>query len=136
MALRAADGAEARLLGNALGKNTAENLTLKLYTNNITPGESDVAATYTEATGFGYAAKTLVPGDWTVTPGAPCAALAPPQVWTFTGALGNVYGYFLVGATSALLYWAERFTAAPFNPQNNGDTITVTPRVTLRDEQD
>jgi hypothetical protein len=53
------------------------------------------------------------------------------QVWTFTGALGNVYGYYITDAAETTLLWAERFTGAPFNVQNNGDTITVTLQLTL-----
>ena len=45
---------------------TPENLILKLYTSNTTPAETDTAATYTEATGFGYGAITLTGASWTV----------------------------------------------------------------------
>jgi hypothetical protein len=111
---------------------TNENFTLKLFTNNITPAETDTAGTYTEASGNGYAAKTLTNtvtgGTWVITEGAPSFVTYAQQTFVFTGALGNVYGYYVVGAVSGTLRWAERFTDGPYNIQNNGDEIKVTPR--------
>jgi hypothetical protein len=130
MALVVPNAGEDVMLQNILNKTAPENQTLKLYTNNITPAETDTAGTYTEASGSGYAAKSLTGASWTVTPGAPTTAAAAQQTWTFTGALGNVYGYFVVQATSGIILWAERFTGAPFNVANNGDEIKVTPQFT------
>ena len=115
-----------QLLTNKLA--TPENLILRLYSNNITPGETDTAATYTEATGNGYAAITLTGATWTVSGTTQIAY--PEQTFTFTGALGNVYGYYMTRATSADLIYAERFTGAPFSINNNGDQIKVTPVIT------
>jgi hypothetical protein len=112
-------------------KSNAENLLLKLYTNNKTPAQADTPASYTEATGFGYAAKTLTAASWVLSSGGPSIAIYAQQIWTFTGALGNVYGYYYVGATSGKLYGAERFTNGPFNATTNGDEIRHTPRITL-----
>ena len=44
----------------------SKTLTLKLFCNNITPGDTDTTATYTEASGGGYAAVSLTNGSWTV----------------------------------------------------------------------
>ena len=115
-----------QLLTNKLA--TPENLILRLFTSNTTPAETDTAATYTEATGNGYAAITLTGASWTVS-GTTQIAYAE-QTFTFTGALGNVYGYYMTRATSAYLIYAERFTGAPFNIANNGDQIKVTPVIT------
>lgn len=104
------------------------NLTLKLYTNNLTPLDTHTAASFTEASGGGYAAKTLTNGSWTVTPANdPSDAVYAQQTFTFTGALsGNptVYGYYVVDADNNLIY-AELLTA-PFTPANNGDNIKIT----------
>lgn len=115
---------------------TDENQTLRLFANNITPAETDTTGTYTEAAGGGYAAKTLTGtlsgSTWTVTAGAPSSGAYPEQTWTFTGALTTnptVYGYYLEGATSGDLLWAER-AASSFTPANNGDTIDLTPTIT------
>jgi hypothetical protein len=51
------------------------------------------------------------------------------QTFTFTGALGNVYGYFLKRASGGEFVLAELFSDGPYNIQNNGDTITVTPQI-------
>lgn len=61
----------------------------------------------------------------------PSTAHYAEQTYTFTGALGNVYGYYLTEATSGQIKWSERFTSAPLNIANNGDQIKVTPIITL-----
>jgi len=114
-----------------VNKSAPENLVLRLFTNNITPAETDTAATYTEATGNGYSAITLTGANWTIVEGAPGTASYAEQTFTFTGALGNVYGYFLTRATSGRIALAERFTAAPFNITTNGDQIKITLQITL-----
>ena len=124
---------EARILSIALGAAAQEALTLKLFASNTVPAETDTAATYTEAVGGGYAAVPLVGGNWVVTPGDPTVAAYPQQAFTFTGPLtGNptVYGYYVVGATSGKLYWAERLAAA-FTPANAGDGLKITLKITL-----
>ena len=136
MTLRIPDASEASLLGMALGKTAMELFSLRLYTNNITPGEADVTATYTQATGNGYAAVSLTAANWVLTNGAPCSAAYPQVTFSFTGAAGNIYGYFVVGATSGLLLWAERFGDGPYNITQSGDSIKVTPVITLQDTLD
>lgn len=109
------------------------NLTLKLFTSNTTPADTDTAATYTEAAGGGYAAKTLTAANWTVAQvsGIATASYAQ-QEFTFTGALTDsvsIYGYFVVDADGVLVY-AER-AAAAYTPANNGDKYNVTPEFQL-----
>ena len=110
-----------------------KDLTLKLFATDVTPADTDVAGTYTEALGGGYAAKTLSNGSWTVTPANdPSDAIYAQQTFAFTGPLttnGTVYGYFVVDADGVLV-WAERFAQA-FTPVNNGDQILVTPKFQL-----
>lgn len=114
-------------LNNAAGQDQ----TLKLFATNITPSETDTAATYTEAAGGGYASKALAGVTWTFTAAAPSHADYAQQTWTFTGVLttnGTVFGYFVVQTTSGTLLWAEAF--ASFTPTNNGDQILLTPKIT------
>lgn len=127
MPLLVPNNGEGDALAYMVNKAAPQDLVLRLFTNNITPAETDVAATYTEATGFGYAAITLTGATWTVTEGAPGNASYPQQTFTFTGALGNVYGYYLTRVTSGRIAWAERFSDGPYNVVNNGDTIKITP---------
>ena len=97
MALLAPNAAEDVMLQNILNKTAPQTLLLKLYTNNYTPVETSTEANFTVATGFGYADVSLTPASWTITPGNPTSAAFPQQTFTFTGALGNVYGYYIVG---------------------------------------
>lgn len=106
---------------------TTENLVLRLFTNNITPSKTDVVGTYIEASGFGYVNITLIGASWTVS-GTTQIAYAQ-QVFTFTGALGNVYGYYYTRAITGDLFAAERFSVTP-NIANNGDQIKITPTIT------
>ena len=114
-----------------VNKSTLSDLVLRLFTNNITPAETDTAATYTEAAGNGYGALTLTGASWTVTEGAPTQAAYAQQIYTFTGALGNVYGYFMTRSTGGRIAVAERFSDGPYNIVNNGDQIKVTPQITF-----
>jgi hypothetical protein len=132
MALTVADiGAEAglKIQFNNIRATGGNNLTLKLFTSDTTPADTDTQATYTEANGGGYAAKTLTMGSWTVNITSNIAQAAyGEQTWTFTGALtGNptIYGYYIVDADN-VLQWAERL-GATFTPTTNGDILRVTP---------
>lgn len=132
MALVVPNGAETFALSYFVGKTTtAEPLTLRLFTNNVTPGETDVVGTFTEATGVGYAAVPLTGASWTITPGAPTSAANAQQTFTFTGSLGNVYGYYLTRTTTGDLAYAERFSDGPYAIANNGDQIKITPTITM-----
>lgn len=130
MSLLVPNNGEGDLLAYAVNKSVPENLVLCLYTNNITPAETDVTATYTEAAGNGYGNVQTVGANWTVTEGAPSLAEYAQQTFTFTGPLGAVYGYFMKRVTSGRIAWAERFTDGPYNIVNNGDQIKVTPKFT------
>lgn len=109
----------------------SEDLFLRLYSNNVTPGESDTAATYTQVAGGGYAQKTLTAASWVITSGNPSFGSYAAQDFTFTGvtsAPGTIYGYYVVDA-GGILRFAERFPAGvvPFSPILNS-LIRVTPR--------
>lgn len=110
---------------------TTRDLVYRLFATNVTPAETDTAGSYTEATGGGYAAKTLTGANWTVTGGAPTTASYAQQDYTFTGALttnATIYGYYVTRVTDADLILAETFTS--FTPANNGDKILLTPQIT------
>ena len=125
MALVVPNASEDLMLQNILNKTAPETLVLKLYTNIYTPVETSTAANFTEAVGNGYASVSLTPANWTITPGAPTSASYPQVTFTFTGNLGNVYGYFCVTTTSLLLLFGEIFTDGPYNIVNNGDQIKI-----------
>jgi hypothetical protein len=120
---------EEYLLAVGLNKQAAEDLELRLFTNDKAPAEGDVLGDYTEAVGFGYVAKTLLGGSWSMVLGAPTVASYVSQVFTFTGALGNVYGYYVVAPGAGVVVWANRFSNGPYAIVNNGDAVTVIPRL-------
>lgn len=109
------------------------NLTLKLFCNDVTPGDTDTSSTYTEASGGGYAARVLTNGSWTInSANDPSDVVYATQNFPFTGPLTTnttVYGYYVVDA-DGVLQWAERFTTS-FTPTASGDYINVTPSFQL-----
>lgn len=118
---------------NSLTLPNVGDLQLRLFATNVTPNASgtDTAATYTQATGGGYAAKTLTYGSWTVTVGNdPSDAVYAIQTWTFSGVLTTnttIYGYYIVDSDGVLIT-AEALT--PFTPTSSGtDTFSVTPKL-------
>lgn len=137
-ALLVPDVGEVLLLTNLLAGGALENWTLKLYKTNVTPAEGDTAASYTVADFTGYANKTLtrtVAGGTWATPTTSSGTTSSlynsgtPQAWT-CGASGNtIYGYYIVGATSTTLAWAELFGTARVLADT--DVLNLTPALQL-----
>jgi len=131
MSLTVVDQAEAIILKLITNKlTTTEDLVLRLFTNNLTVAETNTESSVTEASGNGYSAITLTGASWTVSGTAPTQIAYAQQTFTFTGALGNVYGYYLTQASSGKMIVVEKFSDGPYNIQNNGDTIKITPQIT------
>lgn len=138
MSLLVPDAGEVKLLARMLYGGSVENLTLKLYKTNVTPAESDTAGSYTEADFTGYAAVTLTSsqsgGTWavpTTSSGTTSSTYGTNAVFSCTGGSAQtIYGYFVVGATSGTIYWAELFSSSK-NMSPPSDTLTVTPRMQL-----
>jgi hypothetical protein len=122
--------AQLKIIFNNVRAVGGNDLTIKLYTNNVAIDDTKVAGDFTIATGGGYVDKTLTMGSWTcANVGGIAQALYAIQTWTFTGPLTgnpNIYGYIVVDADDVLA-WAEAL-AAPFTPANNGDKLNVTPK--------
>jgi hypothetical protein len=114
-----------------VNKTAAQNLVLRLYSNNITPSDTDVAGTYTEATFAGYASITLVGATWNAA-AAGSIAYSAQQTFTrsSTGTLENIYGYYCTQLASGVLVYSERDGAAPFAITNSGDNVKITPTIT------
>ena len=129
MALNVPDVGENLILEMIVNKTAAQNLSLRLYKNNITPSDTDTAATYTEAVFTGYSAITLTGASWgaaaagTITYGA-------QQTFTCTAtATDDIYGYYITQVSSGTLLYSERDASAPFAVRNNGDAIKITPTI-------
>lgn len=132
MAILVPNAGEELALKNFLNHTAPQNQVMDLYTNNITPAEGDTAATYTAATGSGYAQKSLTGSSWTVTAGAPSEAAYAMQEYAWSGVPtpATMYGYFIRQVASGILMWAERFTGAPYTIANATDKVQVTPKIT------
>lgn len=130
MALNFPDVGENIALEALTNKTAPQNLVLRLFSNNITPSDTDTAGTYTEATFAGYAAITLTGASWGAA-SAGTITYGSQQTFTrsSTGTLENIYGYYVTQAVSGLLVYSERDGAAPFAITNAGDNIKLTPTI-------
>lgn len=112
---------------------TVRNLILRLYKTNVTPSETTVVGDLTEADFTGYAAITLTGASWTTSGGDPATGSYAEQ--TFSSSADqtpqSVYGYYLTRATDGDLVAAEKFSNGPYVISNNGDTIKLTPTITV-----
>ena len=131
MALVVPNTSESIMLQYLTNNDAPENLVIHLYANDVTPDENTTTATFTEVTGGGYSSIALTPGSFSIVTGSPSQAEHTEVTWTFTGAVGNVYGYYVTRQTGLETMWAERFSNGPFDIQTNGDQIKITPRITL-----
>jgi hypothetical protein len=128
MALVVPNNGEGDALDAFTGKTAMSTLVLGLYENNVTPAETDNAASFTAFSAAGYAPITLTAANWTTTEGAPSHTDYAQQTFTMTGG-GSAYGYFMTRNTGGRIALAERFTGAPFVIPGGGGTIKVTPRI-------
>lgn len=111
---------------------TDEGYTLRLYTA-VAGGLTDatVAGDFTEATFSGYAARALTRAGWNApvtSTGITSITYATPQDFG-AGSPQTVLGYYVVGAVSGVLLWAEAFPTAKVLVA--GDTLRMTPRLEL-----
>jgi hypothetical protein len=77
MAVAFTNEAETIALKNFLNILAPEDIVIKLYSNNKTPGHTDVVGGYTEVSGGGYTSVSMVPGSWSVSAGDPSQAQYP-----------------------------------------------------------
>jgi hypothetical protein len=135
MAGNTCNGSKAIILANALNKTSPLNLTLRLFTNNITPADSDNvnASGYTEATFTGYGGIALTAGSWSITTADPSVASYAQQTFTSTTATPQtVYGYYIT-RSDGTLFTAERFSDGPYSISNATLPIKVTPTINATD---
>lgn len=133
MALVVSDVGELKLLAWALN-GSPENLTLKLYKNDVTPDQDSTASTFTVADFTGYSNKTLTAGSWVApaTVSHKASTTYAAQTFSCSGGSQTVYGYYVVGASSGTLIWAERFATS--RTMSSGIDLTLTPSLTCNSE--
>lgn len=130
MALNFPNTGENLVLEMLVNKTAPQNLSLRLFKNNITPSDTDTAVTYTEATFPGYAAITLTGASWNAASSGSIAYSAQ-QTFTCSGtATDDIYGYYVTQVTSGTLLYSERDASAPFAVRNSGDALKITPTIT------
>lgn len=133
MTLLFPQGGEIDVLNYMFNITAPQTAILRLYENNITPANTDTAATYTEATFTGYAAVSLAPLTWGAPVGGNPSSITYGATVNFTSSAAqskNVYGYYMTRTTSGVIILAERAAGAPLPIVNNGDVIHITPVVT------
>ena len=128
MALVVPNCGEVVSLSRIVNKTATGDVRLKLFSNNVTPGEATVLGDLTEVSGSGYTDKSLTGANWTVaTDGSNnTTASYAKQSFALTGA-ATVYGYYVTTADGNTLIWLERFTDGPYSVPSGGGTIEVTP---------
>lgn len=136
MAIIVPDAGELELLDKMIrdALSVDEDYYLRLYKNDYTPDSSSVLGNFTQADFTDYAQKTLSRSGFNAaaTNGSDEGEIAygAEQAWT-CGSTGNtVYGYYVVGETSNVVLWCQRFSAARSMAQ--GDVIRITPSFVLR----
>lgn len=137
MALVIPDVGEIELLDKMLkdALSVDEDYTMKLYKNDYTPIGSSTAVDFTEADFTNYTAATLTRANWgaaTTVNNKAQSTYSAQQSWTCGTGGNTIYGYYIVGATSGVLLWAERFSAARI--LSDGDILNLTPIFTLASE--
>ncbi len=124
---------ELKMLNDLLGTTLSGAQELRLYSNNYDAIAGSVLADFTEVVTGGYAAMALTRAGWSaaaVVGGIGSKSYGTPQVTTFT-ATRTVVGYMVVDVTSGKVLFAERLFAGAGQSFNNGDTLTITPKLTL-----
>jgi len=112
-------------LVNAFNTN---GLVIHLYQNNYAPALGMLLSDFTECTFDGYATNIMpVWSTPTVASHVATSTAAPVVFSNHDGSVPNtVYGYYVTNGAGTVLYWAGRYTSAPFNMNTAGQTFTVT----------
>jgi hypothetical protein len=112
-----------------------ENYILKLFNaSTITPAVGTTSGSFASATATftGYSHKTLTRTGWnaaTTSSNTAVAEYSAASSWTCGTTTDVVYGYWIEGATSNKVLWAEKFATA--RTLANGDVLNITPKFTL-----
>ena len=126
-ALLVPDVGEVLMLSYSLNKIApGDSVKLKLFTNDYTPVEASVIASFTEAVAAGYAAIDLAKADWSIATDTGVTTAAQAQkTFTLTAASTN-YGYYITNNDGSQVLWAERFSDAPHTIPAGGGTEKIT----------
>jgi hypothetical protein len=118
------------ILNASFRVGTPENLLLKLYSNDYDVALASSSADFVEVVGGGYSAQVLDRSHWgpAVTVNDVSTITYDPAVtFVFTNAI-KVVGYYVVGATTGTLWWAERLYPSDGRLFYIGDHLQVIPK--------
>ena len=109
MAIMIPDVGEVLALKLIVNKTAQADLRLHLFSNSVTPAESDTILTYTENAESGYAAATLTGSSWSVSNGGGTTTGTYPQVdFTFDEA-ATINGWFITDSSDTILMMSQAF---------------------------
>lgn len=122
-----------RSLLRATFSSEPENITLKLYSNDYDPALNSTSGDFIEVVGGGYLSQGLLRSKWE----APATVIddstiiySEPVTFTFSNTV-RIVGYYVVGATSGELWWAERLYAGEGRLLLSGDQLRLIPKFEL-----
>lgn len=134
MSIMIPDEGKIVLLESILFGPSSDEMSLRLFKNNITPAEGDVLATYTIANFTGYASVTLAATDtistWAAAAIASHIAFSTYQtdaVFTIGASTQTVYGIYFVGVFSNKVIFSQAFPSPKVLDFATADTLTITP---------
>lgn len=122
---------------NNLITSLLDDCTLRLYSNNHVPANTDDVTDYTEATFPGYAAIPILSWPAASLDGSNKASTElAMQVWT-AGVIitpQDIYGVFVTWDGDGSLVYAELDAAGPVSIASTGQSYGYLPRVTFKSE--
>jgi hypothetical protein len=125
---------ELHLIANGLANDA--DFRVRLFTNDITPGEFDTLTNYTEASFTGYSSLLLVrAGAAAIDDGGYAAQAYDRCTFEMTGSAetATIYGFTL--DHTGTLICAHRFEAAPIYMDDTSPTLHVDITITCRSEE-
>ena len=131
MSITAPNVGEILLLKYMLNNTAPSDVNVHLYTNNVTPAETDVIGTYTEATDPAYSAVSCPGASWTfATVGGVSSATHSDLNFSFSTTI-SIYGVYVTDSTDSSLLLTQRLDVAPLNYGSSGGNLDLEPEITL-----
>lgn len=108
----------------------ANNLKLKVFTNNVTPSDNSILSDFTQAAWSGYAAITLASGSWVSLGVASHVGTIVYPACVFANTSGSpvtAYGWYITDNASTILVACGLFDSAPVSIPATTGTYSFIP---------
>ena len=116
------------------GTSPAEDLWLRLFSNDYTPARNSTLADYVTASFGGYVDKPIARASgWdapTVVGHVGQMRRTNPETWVVSAPTHELFGAILFGGVTGLIYYQRRFGSSVTPPV--GDTLAVRVTITLQ----